>query len=77
MQAEVVSENQAISITSDGGDCMTRMTRMTPPVPVEERCDHCEQPADDQSLRTVGDSSRLARLHRRCEVAWVNGGSNG
>jgi hypothetical protein len=50
---------------------------MTPPVPVEERCDHCEQPADDQPLRTVGDGSRLARLHRRCEVAWVNGGSNG
>jgi hypothetical protein len=39
-------------------------------------CAHCGRPADDQPLRTVGDGSRQARLHRRCEVAWVNGGDN-
>jgi hypothetical protein len=72
MQAEVVSENQAISITSDGGDCMTRMTRMTPPVPAKERCDYCGHPADHQALQTIADDWRQARLHRRCEGPWFD-----
>jgi putative DNA primase/helicase len=45
--------------------------RPSPP----EVCDHCRQPADDQPLRTVSDGTRLARLHRCCEVPWFELGS--
>jgi putative DNA primase/helicase len=54
----------------DGGHIGPRI--YSPP----DLCDHCGRPADDQPLLAVGDGSRLARLHRRCEVAWVNGGNN-
>jgi putative DNA primase/helicase len=43
--------------------------RSSPP----EVCAYCHQPADYQPLQTVADDWRQARLHRRCEIAWVNG----
>jgi hypothetical protein len=36
-----------------------------------EICDHCHRPADQQPLRLAGDGTRMARLHRRCEVPWL------
>jgi hypothetical protein len=48
------------------------MTRMTPPVPAEERCDYCGHPADHQALQTIADDWRQARLHRRCEGPWFD-----
>jgi Protein of unknown function (DUF3631) len=35
-----------------------------------EICSHCSKPADQQPLLTIGDGTRLARLHRRCEAPW-------
>jgi hypothetical protein len=34
-------------------------------------CDHCGRPADHQPLQQIGDGERLAWLHRRCEVGWL------
>ena len=46
----------------------------TPPT-AQPLCAHCGKPSDHQSLREVGDGSRSAWLHRRCEIAWLNGPS--
>ncbi len=80
------SENGAISTVSDEPQGMGGMGGMPPatdgiehllaqaPDPVDRRgCDFCGKPADHQPLRQVGDGSRSAWLHRRCEVPWLNG----
>jgi hypothetical protein len=41
------------------------------PNPAPRLCDHCGLPEDHQPLRQVGDASRRAWLHRRCEVPWL------
>ena len=46
----------------------------TPPT-AQPLCAHCGKPGDHQSLREVGDGFRSAWLHRRCDIAWLNGPS--
>ena len=43
------------------------------PTPPTALCAHCGKPSDHQSLREVGNGSRSAWLHRRCEIPWLNG----
>jgi hypothetical protein len=38
----------------------------------ELTCDYCGRPPDHQPLQQIGDGERLAWLHRRCEVGWLD-----
>ena len=63
--------------SADGKDGTLRTSTASPrpsspePNPAPRLCDHCGLPEDHQPLRQVGDASRRAWLHRRCEVRWL------
>jgi hypothetical protein len=63
--------------SADGKDDILRTPTARPrpsspePNPAPRLCDHCGLPEDHQPLRQVGDASRRAWLHRRCEVPWL------
>ena len=63
--------------SADGKDGTLRTSTASPrplspePNPAPLLCGHCGLPEDHQPLRQVGDASRRAWLHRRCEVPWL------
>ena len=63
--------------SADGKDGILRASAASPrasspePNPAPRLCHHCGLPEDHQPLRQVGDGSRRAWLHRRCEIGWL------
>jgi hypothetical protein len=58
---------------ADDADANFQLLSGSPLDPAPTRCAHCGQPAERQALRQVGDGTRMAWLHRRCEVGWLYG----
>jgi hypothetical protein len=70
-----LNANAADSADGKDGTLRTSTARPRPSSPESNPapllCGHCGLPEDHQLLRQVGDASRRAWLHRRCEVPWL------